>query len=110
MINSERVTIPGKLSIFSRPFLSRSTEESDLSQKEENRKTKEKSQIEHAPHFNAPSKLLNKSEITPILHQLVLLSALPVAGLETDFAIDSTGFRITTFNVYTETKYGNEGT
>lgn len=66
----------------------------------------ERGQIEHAPHFNAPSKLLNKSEITPILHQLVLLSALPVAGLETYFAIDSTGFRTTTFNVYNETKYG----
>lgn len=66
----------------------------------------ERGQIEHAPHFNAPSKLLNKPEITPILHQLVFLSALPVAGLETDFAIDSTGFRTTTFNVYNETKYG----
>jgi len=66
----------------------------------------ERGQIEHAPHFNAPSKLLNKSEITSILHQLVLLSALPVAGLETDFAIDSTGFRTTTFNVYNEAKYG----
>ena len=37
---------------------------------------------------------------------MVLLSALPVAGLETDFAIDSTGFRTTTFNVYNEIKYG----
>lgn len=40
------------------------------------------------------------------MHQLVFLSALPVAGLETDFAIDSIGFRTTTFNVYNETKYG----
>lgn len=66
----------------------------------------ERGQIEHTPHFNAPSKLLNKPEITPMLHQLVLLSALPVAGLETDFAIDSTGFRTTTFSVYHGTKYG----
>lgn len=48
----------------------------------------DKGQIRHAPHFNAPSKLLNKPEITQILHQLVLLSSLPVAGLKTDFAID----------------------
>lgn len=66
----------------------------------------ERGQIEHAPHFNAPSKLLNKSEITPILHQLVFLSALPVAGLETDFAIDSTGFRTTSFSVYNGMKHG----
>lgn len=66
----------------------------------------ERGQIEHAPHFNAPSKLLNKPEITPILHQLVFLSALPVAGLETDFAIDSTGFRTTSFSVYNGMKHG----
>ena len=65
----------------------------------------ERNQINHAPHFNAPSKLLNNPEITPILHELVTLSALPVAGLETDFAIDSTGFRTTTFNAYYGAKY-----
>ena len=66
----------------------------------------ERGQIEHAPHFNAPSKLLNKPDITPILHQLVFLSALPVAGVETDFAVDSTGFRTTTFSAYESDKYG----
>jgi transposase len=63
-------------------------------------------QIEHAPHFNAPSKLFNNPEITPILHQLVFLSSLPVADLETDFAIDSTGFRTTSFSVYNGMKHG----
>ncbi len=66
----------------------------------------ERGQIEHAPHFNAPSKLFNNPEITPILHKLVFLSALPVAGLETDFAVDSTGFRTTTFSAYNSEKYG----
>jgi transposase len=66
----------------------------------------EREQIEHAPHFNAPSKLLNKPEITPILHKLVFLSALPVAGVETDFSIDSTGFRTTSFSIYEGEKYG----
>src|SRR5208337_2051523 len=68
----------------------------------------ERSQIDHAPHFNAPSKLFNDPEITPILHELVTLSALPVAGIETDFAIDSTGFRTTTFNEYCATKHGRK--
>jgi hypothetical protein len=66
----------------------------------------EKGQIDHAPNFNVPSKLFNNIEITPILHKLVTLSALPVAGLETDFSVDSTGFRTTTFNVYNGLKHG----
>ena len=66
----------------------------------------ERKQIGHAPHFNAPSKLFNSPEITPILHELVALSALPVAELETDFAIDSTGFRTTTFSAYNGAKHG----
>ena len=66
----------------------------------------EKGQISRAPHFNAPSEFLNKPETTPILHKLIMLSALPVAGLETDFSVDSTGFRTTTFGAYCEDKYG----
>ncbi len=66
----------------------------------------EKGQIKHTPHFNAPSKLFNNPDITQILHKLVFLSALPVAGLESDFSVDSTGFRTTTFNVYNGVKHG----
>lgn len=60
----------------------------------------EREQIDHAPHFNSPSKLFNNPDVTPILHELVALSALSVAGLENDFSVDSTGFRTTTFNAY----------
>lgn len=67
-----------------------------------------KGQIEHAPHFNVPSKLFNDPEITPILHELVTLSSLPVAELESDFAVDSTGFRTTTFGAYYGDKYGKK--
>lgn len=68
----------------------------------------EKKQIDHAPHFNAPLKHLNNADVTPILHELVTLSALPVAGLETDFSVDSTGFRTTTFNEYCGMKHGQK--
>jgi transposase len=68
----------------------------------------EKGQINHAPHFNAPSKLFNNEEMTPILYNLVTLSALPVAGIETDFAVDSTGFRTTQFNAYNGEKHGQK--
>lgn len=66
----------------------------------------EKGQISHAPYFNAPSALFNNPDMTPILHQLVTLSALPVAGIENDFSVDSTGFRTTTFSAYNGMKHG----
>jgi len=59
----------------------------------------ERGQIEHAPNFNAPSILFRNPEITPILHKLVMLSALPVAGVEVDFAVDSTGFAVKTITI-----------
>jgi len=68
----------------------------------------ERGQINHAPHFNSPSKLFNNEEMTPILHELVTLSALPVAGIENDFSVDSTGFRTTTFNAYNGVKHGQK--
>jgi len=66
----------------------------------------ERGQIEHAPRFNAPSAFFNKPETTEILQKLVTLSALPVTGIEVDFAVDSTGFRTTTFSAYNGVKHG----
>ena len=66
----------------------------------------EMGQIDHAHHFNSPSKHFNDPDATPILHELVALFALPVAGLKNDFSVDSTGFRTTTFNAYNGTKHG----
>ncbi len=68
----------------------------------------ERGQIDHAPRFNAPSDFFNKPETTVILQRLVMLSALPVAGIEVDFAVDSTGFRTTQFNAYHGAKYGQK--
>ena len=69
---------------------------------------KERGQIDHAPYFNAPSAFFNNPETTPILQSLVTLSALPVAGIEVDFAVDSTGFRTTQFNAYNGEKHGQK--
>jgi len=65
----------------------------------------QRQQISHSPHFNIVSKTLNKKKITPILHDLVHLSAQPLVSIETDFAIDSSGFRCSTFGRYHEEKY-----
>jgi transposase len=69
---------------------------------------KERGQIDHAPDFNVPSKIFKNPDMTPILQQLVTLSALPVAGIEVDFAVDSTGFRTTQFNAYNGAKHGQK--
>jgi transposase len=68
----------------------------------------EKGQISHAPYFNAPSAFFNKPETTELLQKLVTLSALPVAGIEVDFAVDSTGFRTTQFSAYNGAKHGQK--
>lgn len=69
---------------------------------------KDKGQIDHAPDFNVPSKLFKNPDMTPLLQRLVTLSALPVAGIEEDFAVDSTGFRTTQFYAYHGAKYGQK--
>jgi len=68
----------------------------------------EKYHIDHAPHFNVVSKTLNKEEITPLLYDLVHISAQPLANIETDFAIDSSGFRCSTFGEYYHYAHGQK--
>lgn len=62
-------------------------------------------QIGQAPHYNAINKLLNRTDLTPILHELVTLTSLPLKTVETQFAIDSTGFSTKNFGQYCESKY-----
>lgn len=65
-----------------------------------------KDQINHVPHFNAVGKLLNREDVTPILHNLLMLSAMPLKSVEEQFAQDSSGFKTTRFNQYCAEKYG----
>ncbi len=41
--------------------------------------------IEAIPHFTMPSKYMRKEELTPILHQLITASALPLKAVESSF-------------------------
>ncbi len=65
----------------------------------------EKDIIRKAPHFNAVSKLLNKPELTPILRELIAISAKPLSSVETTFGVDSSGFRTRCFGQYAEQKF-----
>lgn len=62
--------------------------------------------IEHAYHFNTVIKTLNRADVTPILHELVRISASPLSAIEHDFAVDSSGFRTTSFGEWCDTKHG----
>jgi transposase len=51
---------------------------------------------------------LQQPELTPILRELVARSALPLRALETDFAVDSSGFSSSKFVRWYDEKYGTE--
>ena len=64
--------------------------------------------IDHAPHFNSTNRYLASDELTDHLKALIELSAGPLASVETDFAIDSTGFATTTYSRGSTTSGGKE--
>jgi transposase len=53
-------------------------------------------------------RFLNRADVTPVLHNLLTLSALPLAGLESGGAVapDSTGIQTTSFGAWREAKHG----
>lgn len=69
---------------------------------------KDKEQIVKAPNYNSINILLNREDVTPILNNLLVLSALPLKSVETTFAPDSSGFRTTKFNEYCKEKHGTK--
>jgi hypothetical protein len=67
-----------------------------------------KGYIDRAPHYNTIFNALENPDLTPILHRLIEESAAPLAGLETDFAFDSTGFTTSEYRRWFSAKYGRE--
>lgn len=67
-----------------------------------------KGYLQHIPHFTLVSVYMQKEEMTPILQDLIMLSALPMKAVETKFAIDSTGFRTTKFGEYCKEKHNTK--
>jgi len=65
----------------------------------------EKGQIDRAPHFNSYFKFMDSEKVTGWLQELVAITAAPLKEIETDFAVDSTGFRTNCFGAYCEGKY-----
>lgn len=65
-----------------------------------------KGHIDHAPHYNSISMYLEKPELTPILKAMIEESALPLKAVETDFAVDGTGFSTSVYDRWYDHKYG----
>ena len=68
--------------------------------------SRQRGQVSKIPHFGVSSIALRRKDMTPILHQMIELSALPLRGLENQFAVDSTGFRTTSFGAYNQETHG----
>lgn len=64
--------------------------------------------IDRTPHYNSIFNVLDREDVTPILTELITRSALPLRSLETEFAVDSTGFGIQAFYRHFSAKYGRD--
>jgi transposase len=65
----------------------------------------QKKQIGKAPSYNVINITLNDKKLTPILKNLLSITAMPLKSVETKFAVDSTGFRTTRFGEYCKEKH-----
>jgi transposase len=61
-----------------------------------------------APHYNSLFNYFEKPEMTALLTALVEESASPLAAIESQFAVDSTGFSTSVYHRWFDHKYGRE--
>jgi transposase len=67
-----------------------------------------KGYLSKVPHYNSIFKYLENAELTPILNELIMRSSLPLRAVETDFAVDSSGFMTSRFTKWFDQKYGTK--
>lgn len=66
-----------------------------------------KGYISKVPHFNSISNYLENEALTPYLEMLIEESSLPLTAIESDFAVDSSGFSTCRFFQWVDAKYTN---
>lgn len=76
--------------------------ESDL------REAKAKGYLSKLPHYNSVFRYLESEALTPYLYELIGTSALPLKSVETNFAVDSSGFSTGQFMRWFDVKYGKK--
>ncbi len=60
------------------------------------------------PSYNSVFRYLESEALTPYLYELIAASAMPLKGVESDFAVDSSGFSTGQFMRWFDVKYGKE--
>ena len=60
------------------------------------------------PSFTSVARYLEDPSLTPVLKALIERSALPLKSLETDFAVDSSGFATSVYDRWFDHKWGKE--
>jgi transposase len=63
-----------------------------------------------SPSFTSTFRYLENPELTPLLKSLIEQSATPLRAVETDFAVDSSGFSTSTYARWFDHKWGKERT
>jgi transposase len=69
---------------------------------------KEKGFIEKVPYYSTVARYMENEKLIPILNKLIEISSLPLKEVETDFAVDSSGFGTSRFDRWFSFKYGKE--
>jgi transposase len=70
--------------------------------------SKDAGHLDKAPRYNTLFDYFDKPEMTELLTSLIEKSAAPLAGIETSFAVDSTGFGTAVYRRWYDQKYGRE--
>lgn len=72
------------------------------------REAKARGYLSQAPHYNSVFRYLEAEALTPYLYSLINTSSLPLKSVESDFAVDSSGFSTGQFMRWLDVKYGKE--
>src|SRR5215217_5526263 len=72
------------------------------------REAKQRGYLTRLPHYNSVFNYLESEALTPYLNELITLSAAPLKSIESDFAVDSSGFSTGQFMRWLDVKYGTK--
>ena len=64
--------------------------------------------LSQMPSYNSVFRYLEAEALTPYLYELITASALPLKGVESDFAVDSSGFSTGQFLRWLDVKYSKK--
>ena len=70
------------------------------------REATQRGYVSQMPHFNSISRYIESEELTPILKRLIVESSLPLKSVESDFAVDSSGFAVGVNQRWSDAKWG----